>query len=519
MEYDYLIVGSGPGGVSAARQLCYANTAILDVGYTPDRKFKHSKLSEALESGDMESLLGTNWETLDNIESEFNIHRKIKSADLRYVMNGEIFRVYDSNGRFITKGNGSYAKGGMANVWGAQLLKYNKKDLDEVNGWPISINELEAYYTELEDHIGISGVNDDMSQFLGESDNLLPPVELSITSKYLLNNYNLLKAAKPDIGIKVGRARVAVSTVDRNGFAKYKAGSTEFFKPTGEGIYNPKNTLDSLIQNKSISYFSNQKLIKYKEFEDYVEIITTNNKNEYNHYKTKHLLLACGTIQTAKLVLMNEQLTNARINFVDHPPILLPFIFPKCIGNIINNDYFPIQLTATLNNKRDMISLYHPAGMMKTEYLLQLPIPLNLSKNVLSLLLNSMLIAQIWETSTENNGCLYLDDNCDICIKYPYPKKKNIFKLIYLMFQMGGITVPNLASRYPPTWGYHHAGTLPMSLEPGLLQTHTDGRLWKYKRIRVIDGSVLPSLPAKNHSLTLMANSARIADLTKKCGY
>ena len=87
------------------------------------------------------------------------------------------------------------------------------------------------------------------------------------------------------------------------------------------------------------------------------------------------------------------------------------------------------------------------------------------------------------------------------------------------MFQMGGITLPNLALRYPPTWGYHHAGTLPMSLEPGLLQTHTDGRLWKYKRIRVIDGSVLPSLPAKNHSLTLMANSARIADLTKKCGY
>ena len=103
-----------------------------------------------------------------------------ESKTIFTVMNGEIFRVYDSNGRFITKGNGSYAKGGMANVWGAQLLKYNKKDLDEVNGWPISINELEAYYTELEDHIGISGVNDDMSQFLGESDNLLPPVELSI---------------------------------------------------------------------------------------------------------------------------------------------------------------------------------------------------------------------------------------------------------------------------------------------------------------------------------------------------
>ena len=183
-----MIVGSGPGGVSAARQLCYANTAILDVGGTLKGKFKHSKLSEAIESGDLENLLGANWETLENLKSEFNIHRKFKSADLRYVMNGEIFRVYDLKKRFITQGNGSFAKGGMANVWGAQLLKYDKKDLDEVNGWPISINDLEDYYAELENHIGISGVDDDMSHFLGKSDNLLPPVELSFTSKMIIHN-------------------------------------------------------------------------------------------------------------------------------------------------------------------------------------------------------------------------------------------------------------------------------------------------------------------------------------------
>jgi len=46
-----------------------------------------------------------------------------------------------------------------------------------------------------------------------------------------------------------------------------------------------------------------------------------------------------------------------------------------------------------------------------------------------------------------------------------------------------------------------------------------DGRLWNSKRVRVIDGSVLPSLPAKNHTLTLMANAARIADKVQQCGY
>ena len=76
-----------------------------------------------------------------------------------------------------------------------------------------------------------------------------------------------------------------------------------------------------------------------------------------------------------------------------------------------------------------------------------------------------------------------------------------------------------LASSSPPSWGFHHAGTLPMSHEPAPFETHLDGRLWNSRRVRVIDGSVFPSLPAKNPSLTIMANAARIANLVKSCDY
>ncbi len=58
-----------------------------------------------------------------------------------------------------------------------------------------------------------------------------------------------------------------------------------------------------------------------------------------------------------------------------------------------------------------------------------------------------------------------------------------------------------------------------MRQAPSEFETHVDGRLWDSRRVRVIDGSVLPSLPGKNHSLTMMANAARIANEARQCGY
>jgi thioredoxin reductase len=38
--YNYIIVGSGPSGVSAALELENAGVAIIDVGISPKSKFK-----------------------------------------------------------------------------------------------------------------------------------------------------------------------------------------------------------------------------------------------------------------------------------------------------------------------------------------------------------------------------------------------------------------------------------------------------------------------------------------------
>jgi choline dehydrogenase-like flavoprotein len=116
---------------------------------------------------------------------------------------------------------------------------------------------------------------------------------------------------------------------------------------------------------------------------------------------------------------------------------------------------------------------------------------------------------------------LSVDVDGKITISYPseVDAKELPLGMLLSLRKLGGWGFRGLVSETIPGNGFHHVGCLPMRSNPGPYQTHKDGRLWGHKRVRIIDGSVLPSLPAKNHSLTIMANAARIADKLKKCEY
>jgi hypothetical protein len=61
---------------------------------------------------------------------------------------------------------------------------------------------------------------------------------------------------------------------------------------------------------------------------------------------------------------------------------------------------------------------------------------------------------------------------------------------------------------------YHFGGSFSHALpdKGGHLSTDRVGRLKVWRRIHIIDGSVLPSIPASTFTLTVMANAHRIAE-------
>jgi len=522
--FEHIIVGSGPAGISAALKLEGPGTCILDVGDTPSSLFPFPSLREALASGKTDTVLGSNWEMLSNLTNPLHCHPKLRAQAISHIMQGVPFPVVDSNNHVLVHGRGSYAAGGMANAWGAQLLRYTDDDLSEAGNWPISASDLARHYTELESHIGISGDFDDMASFLGPTEKLLPHIPSVPVASYMLNKYRRHSRKNGISSLKIGRPRLAVLTQPHHGRPAYNFGETDFFTPASDGIYNPLHTLAELRQRNKLTYLGGHKLISFKEHPDYVEVEVEVLENKQRKIlRTKHLLLGCGTIQTTQLIVLNYSKTNQSLPFIDHPPILLPIFFPASFGSCLPNNSYPIQLIGTLEEGkgRDMISFYYPAGMLWSDLVPDIPLPINTAHSVLSRIISGMLVAQIWETSKPSNNNL-LTINNDGTIQIKYADRQQYSKLSLLLpalRKLGGYTLSRFASMPPPSWGFHHAATLPMRTNPKKFETHTDGRLWDSRRIRVIDGSVLPSLPAKNHSLTIMANSARISEQVKTCGY
>jgi len=62
----------------------------------------------------------------------------------------------------------------------------------------------------------------------------------------------------------------------------------------------------------------------------------------------------------------------------------------------------------------------------------------------------------------------------------------------------------------------HFAGTLPMG-GTGANGTNALGELKGLEGLHVVDGAVLPSLPSKHATLTIMANADRIGRALGRC--
>jgi choline dehydrogenase-like flavoprotein len=348
---------------------------------------------------------------------------------------------------------------------------------------------------------------------------MLPPPPLVPAARYLLNRYNAVpvKAKK----LLLGYPRLGLLTVPYNNNPAYRYGGTEFFTGSQDGFYSADRTLRELTQGGNLAVMTGHKLLSFEETSDYVVLhLYDVQHSTQKTIRARHLLLALGTIHTTKLLLTRNNDFDRQLPFIDHPPTLLPMFIPKMFGSEFYDNVFPIQLTATSTDceHRDMISIYYPCNILWSDFLTDVPLPFTSSVQLLGSLLGGMLVAMIWENSyPAYNKNFRLTADGSVEIRYPGTHRySGIKKLTSALRDMGVLTYSGLASASIGR-GFHYAGTLPMRHHPDFYETYPDGRLWNSGRVRVIDGSVFPSLPAKNHSLTLMANAARIAEETLRC--
>jgi hypothetical protein len=248
--YNYIIVGSGAASVAAATRLKYKNVLILDVGFIENR---YQDVNINLLSNDSykyKILIGDKFEALNNIEYKY-MSPKLKGPLMRFITNTPGFLNQNITNNFDPVI--SYAKGGLANGWGAGCLRFNE---DELKDFPYTLSSLNPYYDELTKNIGITGSKDDLTDYLGSTDYLLKPLPLSSVSEEFYNIYNKSKSIFYRHNIKVGRTRSAILSNHYNKRPAYSFSSLDYHIPNQKSIYNPSFTLDEMIDIGAIKYIS-----------------------------------------------------------------------------------------------------------------------------------------------------------------------------------------------------------------------------------------------------------------------
>ena len=76
--------------------------------------------------------------------------------------------------------------------------------------------------------------------------------------------------------------------------------------------------------------------------------------------------------------------------------------------------------------------------------------------------------------------------------------------------QIGGFILPGTFTVSKPGADVHYSSTLPMIKKPRIGQTSINGEVYGLNNVFIVDGSCLPTLKEKPHTLTMMANADRI---------
>lgn len=487
--WENVVVGTGPAGIGALEGLGDAEVLLIDAGPSPTELSGPESLDSAVEPGSVSpKLRGSEFATLRNGDEVTFTGPRIK----------RILRLAESPGGFST-------------AWGAQMFPYTQDDLDSVGDWPIRAEHLAEPYRRFLSSTEFVGGSLATEQYFGHiAAARAAPMPLGRFSEKLLSRAE----QRPGGKLVLAPALLALDRVIESPHFYSSVGS-EFSKFNPTGMMTALNLLTG--KERSVSHKWSTRVVGFQESSDYVEVRVKTKDAREESIRTRRLYLAMGTLATTKLILREFGGESYALPFVEHTPELLPVFDPEFPHGISEEALtFPITLNGNLRTPCGdaMVSVYNLSSAPLRDLLPEFGALGRFADRYFHRHLPSFAVAQIWQRSIWDGKSTVLLSGGRLTVESHYKVGRKFASLAAKEFRrLGFFASPMVSRSLGPGWGYHWVGTLPMREKPGVFETHTDGKLWDSGRVHVVDGSVLPSLPSKNHSFTILANAYRIARL------
>jgi len=514
--FDVIVIGSGPAGVFAARELRPLRVLMVDVGLEasaerlPPENLHRLRTREDL----THHLVGDRFESLHNIDRSY-LSPKLKAPLMRFITDAP-----DGEEGTLSEGFAavrSFARGGLANAWGAGVFRYDDRDLA---GFPVAAAELDPFYDELTRCLGVSGAADDLAPFFGSAADLQPPLPLSRLASGFLRRYQRGRDHFRRHGIHVGRLRSAILTRNHGSRPAHAILNQEFFQPNIPSIYHPGYTLDEMRGAGEIEYVAGRLALRYAERGDGVEVAARNlHTGEVETFEARHLVLAAGALNSAKLALASNGDCDSRLPILDNLLSYVPLLDVRRIGSALDADAFTgaelcVVYDGPLAEQRVQASFYGLAAPLRGDLFFELPLSLRGNFAAIKYVVPALGMLQLfYPDRPEAGNFLRLLPDGKLAIHYE-PRRFGVLErhLISRFRRVGYLGTARLCQYPEPGSSMHYAGTLPMKANPsGRYETDRFGRLHGARRVRAVDGAVFPVLPSKNHTFTIMANAMRIA--------
>ena len=506
-RFDVIIVGSGAGGGTLARQLAPSGKSIL-----------------ILERGDWLKREAENWDA----EAVF-VQNRYVSPDTWYDRSGRPFQPQVH-----------YFVGGATKMFGAALYRLRKEDFGELRhhdgispAWPISYDELEPYYARAEQMYHVHGLRGrDPTEPPASGPYPCPPVSNEPRIQQLFDN---LTAA----GYHPFPAPCAVMLDEQN-----MAYSTCIRCQTCDGfpcLVHAKSDAETVavrpaVEFSNVTLLRNAKALKLHTNANGTAIteVVAEVAGQRDVFRGDIVVVSCGAANSAKLLLMsaNDKHPNGLANGSDQVGRNYMFhnsqavlaislepnatIFQKTIA--LNDFYFGmdgfeypmgnIQMTG-----KSLGPMYRGEKPLETA-LLPMGLLDNLARHAVDFWLTTEDLPDPENRVTVNqagNLTLSYTPNNQMARQKLYDKLKSMLSVLGMHPHL----IPRniyMKTEIPIAGCAHQAGTCRFGADPKTSVLDVNCKAHELDNMYVVDTSFFVSIGAVNPSLTAIANSIRVSD-------
>ncbi|MBT9159942.1 MAG: hypothetical protein DDT27_00523 [Dehalococcoidia bacterium] len=517
VDFDVIIVGSGPAGVSAAFPLVDAGLRVLmvDGGHgarlvPPTGQYLNVRNQDI---GNYDWMIGQNFHALSQADAV--------SPKLRVPTHAAVFEGFVSANRIVADNFvavGSLAPGGLSNAWGCGVARMTDKELAS---FPLKPSEMYTSYAAVAKRIGVSGgYCDDLSDFFGLDEWSHGTVPIDNLQNSMLMRYTRSRSALMQSGFQLGRARVAVLTTPQTQTDRQACNlcGTCLWGCERRALYSATDDLQRLHGRQGFFYRPGF-LVEQVESQGNSVAISGVGTDGAGVLRARRVLLAAGTLASTRLAL---QAINHRklVAMQSCPTAAFMLWLPRHLGRRHEPAFGLGQLSFTLDLGADIQafgSLFNTTGIPVSEFARHVPLGKRYGVDLLASLLTSCVVGNLFLPGSLSNVSLQLDEDDQLLIWGGYSAEVEMLmkearhKLRNSFIKLGALLMPISFKVGRPGTDIHYAASLPMSAKPVLGQTDQFGELMGTAGIHVVDGASLSYLPAKSHTLTIMANAERIA--------